>query len=118
MLIKCNLDSFIILVTITVHQYESRFRTVRQFNKKIKRSGYEVTLYGSKHIIVSPQAKVIYLEVFQLDLQVPFVVHVSLGQEDSVVVVSSLAQHLNGNLYIKVDFTLTALSGTRHQKHI
>lgn len=50
-----------------------------------------------------------YLEVFQLDLQVPFMVHVFLSQEDSVVVVASLPENLDGDLNIEVDLTFTAL---------
>ncbi|TNN80111.1 hypothetical protein EYF80_009622 [Liparis tanakae] len=48
-------------------------------------------------------------EVFQLDLQVPFMVHVFLSQEDSVVVVASLPENLDGDLHIEVDLAFTAL---------
>lgn len=51
----------------------------------------------------------LYLDVFQLDLQVPLVVHVLLCQEHSVAVVSSLAKNLDGDLDIKVDLTFTGL---------
>lgn len=50
-----------------------------------------------------------YLQVFQLDLQVPLMVHVLLGQENSVAVVASLPKNLNGDLNIKVNLTFTAL---------
>lgn len=50
-----------------------------------------------------------YLEVFQLNLKVPLMVHVFLSQEDSMTVVACLPENLDGDLYIKVDFTFTAL---------
>lgn len=55
------------------------------------------------------QACVVHLEVFQLYLQVPFVMHVLLRQEDGVAVVASLTQNLDGDLHVKVDFALAAL---------
>lgn len=51
----------------------------------------------------------LYLEVFQLDLQVPFMVHMLLSQENSVAVVTSLTKNLDGDLNIKVDLTFIAL---------
>lgn len=50
-----------------------------------------------------------YLEVLQLDLQVPFMMHVFLSQENSMAVVASLPKNLDGDLNIKVDLTFTAL---------
>ena len=52
---------------------------------------------------------IIYLEVLQLDLQVPFMVHVLFGQENSMAVVAGLPKNLDGNLHIKVDLTVTTL---------
>lgn len=52
---------------------------------------------------------IFYLEVFQLDLQVPFMMHVFLSQENSMAVVAGLPKNLDGNLNIKVDLTFTTL---------
>lgn len=54
-----------------------------------------------------------YLEVFQLDLQVPFMVCVLLSQEDGMAVVARLSENLDGYLHIKVDLALTALFNIR-----
>lgn len=51
----------------------------------------------------------LHLEVFQLYLQVPFVMHVFLCQENRMTVVAGLSQDLDGDLDVKVDFTFTAL---------
>lgn len=50
-----------------------------------------------------------YLEVFELDLQVPLVVHVFLSQEDGVAVVAGLAKYFDGDLDVKVHLALAAL---------
>lgn len=60
-------------------------------------------------MVKNEQAFVRHLEVFQLYLQVPFVMHVFLCQEYSMTVVAGLSQNLDGDLHVKVDFTLTAL---------
>lgn len=51
----------------------------------------------------------VYLEVFELDLQIPFVVHVFLSQEDSVTVVAGLPKNLDGDLHVKMDLAFTTL---------
>lgn len=51
----------------------------------------------------------VHLEVFQLDLQVPFMVHVFLRQEDGVAVVAGLPKNLDGDLNVEVDLAFAAL---------
>lgn len=53
-----------------------------------------------------------HLEVFQLDLQVPFMVHVFLRQEDGVAVVAGLPENLDGDLNVEVDLAFAALFKT------
>lgn len=54
----------------------------------------------------------VHLEVFQLDLQVPFMVHVFLRQEDGVAVVAGLPKNLDGDLNVEVDLAFAALFKT------
>lgn len=68
---------------------------------KIVNRGKQILYFSNMHIF--------YLEVFQLDLQVPFMVHVFLSQENSMAVVGGLPKNLDGDLNVKVDLTFTAL---------
>lgn len=50
-----------------------------------------------------------HLQILQLDFQVPFVMHVSLCQEHSVTVITSLTQHFDGDFNIEMHLTFIAL---------
>lgn len=68
--------------------------------------------FGCLYALDTPSScifSVFYLEVLQLNLQIPFMMHVPLRQEHGMTVISSLTEYFDGNLYIKVDFTFTAL---------
>lgn len=59
-----------------------------------------------------------YLDVLQLDLQVPLMMCMVLGQIEGMRVVASLPEDPDGRLHIEVDFTLTlCLPGSIGQSH-
>ena len=52
-----------------------------------------------------------HLDILQLDLEVPLVMRMLLGQIDGMGVTACLAQNLDGCLHIKVDLALAGLRG-------